>query len=175
MQRRHRNRSQRSLIAAKLRHSIEPERLVMKKFSRQKSGNAPAADINLDFGAAAAKVARVFEPDDYKMRIETARVVQSGSNVLVALDLVMVEGGDRIDSRPLWVAGPNAGTGPYAAENQHLLAQLLALADLPTSGNVNSLIPKLMGLEFDGYLILKRDSTGRTYNTLANIHQDGTP
>jgi hypothetical protein len=47
----------------------------MKKFTRQKSGNAPIADINLDFGAAAAKVARVFEPGEYRLRIESARVV----------------------------------------------------------------------------------------------------
>ena len=147
----------------------------MKKFSRQKSDNASAADFDLDFGAAAANVARVFEPGDYRLRIESARVIQSGPNVLVALDLVMVEGGDRIDSRPLWVAGPNAGIGPYALKNQHLLAQLLALAGQPTSGSVNSLIPKLTGLEFDGYLVLKREDTGRTYNTLATIHQDGAP
>ena len=38
----------------------------MKKFTRQKSGNAPIADVNLDFGAAAAKVARLFEPGEYK-------------------------------------------------------------------------------------------------------------
>jgi hypothetical protein len=147
----------------------------MKKFTRQKSGNTPTGDINLDFGAAAAKVAHVLEPGDYKLRIETARVVQNGPNVLVAMDLVIAEGGDRIDSRPLWVDGPNAGIGPYAAENQHLLAQLLALAGQPTSGNVNSLIPKLSGLKFDGYLILKRDSNGRAYNALATVHQDGAP
>ena len=60
----------------------------------------------------------------------------------------MAEGGDRIDSRPLWVDGPNAGVGPYAAENQHLIAQLLTLAGQPTAGNVNALIPQLAGLEF---------------------------
>jgi hypothetical protein len=147
----------------------------MKKFTRQKSNNSPTADINLDFGAAATKVARVVEPDDYKMRIETARVVQSGSNVLVALDLVMVESGDRIDSRPLWVDGPNAGLGPHAAENQHVLAQLLTLAGQPTSGNVHSLISQLSGLEFNGYLILKRDGNGRSYNALAAVHLDGAP
>lgn len=147
----------------------------MKNFTRQKSGNAPTADINIDFGAAATQVARVFEPGDYRLRIETARVVQSGQNVLVALDLVMVDGGDRIDSRPLWVAGPNASIGPYAAENQHLLAQLLALAGQPTSGNVNNIIPKLSGLEFDGYLILKRDSNGRAYSALATVPQDDAP
>ena len=117
----------------------------------------------------------MFEPGDYKLRIETARVVQNRQNVLVALDLAMAESGDRIDSRPLWVDGPNAGIGPYAAENQHLLAQLLALAGQPTAGNVNSLISKLSGLEFDGDLILKRDGNGRSYNALAAVHLDGAP
>ena len=147
----------------------------MKKFLRQKSDNTPTAEINLDFGAAAARVARVFEPDEYKMRIETARVVQSGQNVLIALDLVMAESGDRIDSRPLWVDGPNAGAGPFAAANQNLLAKLLTLAGQPTTGNVNALIPKLTGLEFEGYLILKRDSTGRTSNALTTVHPADVP
>jgi hypothetical protein len=147
----------------------------MKKFSRQKSDKTPTADINLDFGAAAAKVARVFEPGDYKICTESARVIQNGPNILVALALVMVDGGDRIDSRPLWVDGPNASNGPYAAENQNLLAQLLTLAGQPTSGNVNDIIPKLNGLEFEAYLILKRDSNGRAYNAIATVHQDGTP
>lgn len=115
----------------------------MKKFTRQKSGNA---DITLDFGAAAAKVARVFEPGEYRLRIESARLVQSGRNISVALDLAMVEGGDRVASRPLWVDGPNADIGPFAAENQNLIAQLLTLAGQPTTGNANALIPKLTGL-----------------------------
>jgi hypothetical protein len=148
----------------------------MKKFTRQKSGNAPIADINLDFGAAAAKVARVFEPGEYKLRIESARVIPSGQNILVALDLVMAEGGDRVASRPLWVDGPNAGIGPFAAENLNLVAQLLALAAQPTTGNPNVLIPKLTGLEFDARLGLAFDNrSGRTYNTLAAIYRDGAP
>lgn len=147
----------------------------MKKFTRQKSGNSPTAEIEIDFGAAAPKVAHVFEPGDYKLRIETARVVQNRQNVLVALDLVMAESGDRIDSRLLWVDGPNADIGPYAAENQNLLAQLLTLAGQPTSGNVNDIIPKLAGLEFEGYLILKRDSNGRAYNAIATVHRDDAP
>jgi hypothetical protein len=145
----------------------------MKKFTRQKSGNAPIADINLDFGAAAAKVARVFEPGEYRLRIESARVVQKGQNISVALDLVMAEGGERVGSRPLWVDGPNASVGPLAAENKHVVAQLLTLAGQPTTGNVNALIPQLTGLEFDGYLTLKRDSNGVTYNALATAYEDG--
>jgi hypothetical protein len=147
----------------------------VKKFIRQKSGNAPIADVNLDFGAAAAKVARVFEPGEYRLRIESARVVQKGQNISVALDLVMAEGGDRVASRPLWVDGPNAGVGPFAAENQNLVAQLLTLAGQLTTGNVNALIPQLKGLEFDGYLILKRDNNGVAFNSLATIYQDGVP
>ncbi len=147
----------------------------MKKFVRQKSGIAPTVEINLDFGAAAARVAHVFEPDDYKLRIETARVVHNGQNVHVALDLVMAESGDRIDNRPLWIDGPNASVVPFAAENQHMLAQLLALAGQPTSGDVNAIIAKLTGLEFEGYIILKRDSNGRAFNALATVHQDDAP
>jgi len=148
----------------------------MKKFTRQKSGNAPIADVNLDFGAAAAKVARLFEPGEYKMRIESARVVPSGQNILVALDLVMAEGGDRVASQPLWVDGPNAGAGQLAIENQHRVAQLLTLVGLPTAGNVSALIPQLAGLEFDARLVLEVDSrSGRTYNALDRIYVDDAP
>ena len=124
----------------------------MPKFTRQKFGNAPMADINLDFGAAAAKVARPFEPGEYRLRIDSARVVQNRrNNIFVVLDLVMAEGGERVSSQPLWIGGPNAGVGPLAAENRNLVAQLLTLAGQPTTGNVNALIPQLTGLEFDGF------------------------
>ena len=148
----------------------------MKKFTRQQSGNTPAADIDIDLGAAAAKVAHVLEPDDYRLRVEAARVVQSGPNVLVALELALMDGGGRVNSRPLWVDGPNAGAGHLAAENQHLLAQLLALAGLPTAGKLNELIPKLTGLEFDARLVLATDRRdGRTFNTIAAIYTEGAP
>src|SRR6516165_9802829 len=144
----------------------------MKKFIRQKAANQ-APDVELDFGAAAAKVARVFEPDEYKVRIESARVIQRNQNILIALDLIETESGGRIDSRPLWVEGPNANNGNLAAENQHLVAQLLTLAKLPTSGNVSELIPKLAGLEFDARLILAVDNrSGRSFNAIADIYTD---
>ena len=147
----------------------------MKKFMRQTSGGATTANINLDLGAASAKVGQVREPGDYRLRIEAARVL-SRQNISVALDLVEVEGGGRVANRPLWVDGPNAGNGHLAAENQHLLAQLLALAGLPTAGNLDELIPKLAGLEFDASIVLSVDhSTGRKYNSLATIYADGAP
>jgi hypothetical protein len=143
----------------------------MRKFTRQKSATAP--DVNIDFGAAAAKVARVFEPGEYKVRIESARVVQRKMNVLVALDLVEIESGCRVDGRPLWVDGPNSNAGNLTAENQHQIAQLLTLAKLPTVGNVGTLIPKLAGLEFSAQLVLAVDNrSGRSYNAIADVYLD---
>jgi hypothetical protein len=148
----------------------------MKKFTRQKSGNAPIADINLDFGAAAAEIARVFEPGEYRLRIESARVVSSKQNVLVALDLIETESSGRVQSRPMWVDGPNASGNRFATENKHLIAELLRLVGLPTDGNVGALIPQLAGLEFGARLVLDVDNrTGRSYNTLAAIYPDGVP
>jgi hypothetical protein len=46
----------------------------MKKFIRQNATKAPAADIAIDFGAASVKVARVFEPEVYRLRVKTASV-----------------------------------------------------------------------------------------------------
>ena len=148
----------------------------MKKFTRQTSGNAPIADVNLDFGAAGAKVACLFEPGEYRLRIDSARIFQNKQNVLVILALTDMESGSRVDIRPLWVDGPNAGVGDLAGRNQHLLGQLLTLRELPTAGKLGDLIPQLAGLEFDARLVLDPDNrTGRTYNALADIYRDDGP
>jgi hypothetical protein len=148
---------------------------MQRKFVRQKAnGNVP--DVNLDFGAAAAKIAQLFEPDEYRIRIEAARVIPKNQNVLIALDLIEMESGGRIASQPLWVDGPNANSGNLTSENQHLIAQLLTLAKLPTAGNVSELIPKLAGLEFSGRLALSIDNrSGRSFNAIADIYTDETP
>jgi hypothetical protein len=99
----------------------------MKKFVRQKSGNN-TPDVNIDFGAAAAKVPRVFEPAEYKLRLESARVILHQQNVSVALDLVELESGRLVDGLPLWVDGPNSDAGTLAVENKNLIARLLTLA-----------------------------------------------
>jgi len=138
----------------------------MRKFVRQKANNQ-APNVELDFGAAATKVARIFEPDDYKLRIESARVVSTDT------DLIEAQSGGRVDSRPLWVDGPNANSGNLVAENQHLIAQLLTLAKLPTVGNVSMLIPKLAGLEFNARLVLDVDNrSGRGFNAIADIYEE---
>jgi hypothetical protein len=84
----------------------------MRKFVRQKS-NSGVPDVELDFGAAAKKVARIFEPDEYKLRIESAKVIQKNENVLVVLDIVERESGNRVDGRPLWVDGPQQRCGKF--------------------------------------------------------------
>ena len=148
----------------------------MKKFTRQTSGNAPTADFNLDFGAAGAKLARLFEPGEYRLRIDSARIIQNKQNVSVVLSLIEMERGCRVDIRPLWVNGPNAGAGDLAGKNQHLIGQLLTSRGLPTKGDMGVLIPQLAGLEFDAHLVLDPDGrTGRTYNALAAIYVDDVP
>jgi hypothetical protein len=150
---------------------------MQRKFVRQsQKSNGGVPDVNIDFGAAAAKVARVFEPEDYKLRIESARVIPKNQNVLVALDLVEVESGSRVDGRPLWVEGPKSDAGNLTADNQHLIAQLLTLAKLPTSGNVGELVPKLAGLVFEARLVLAVDNrSGRSFNAIADVYQDQAP
>ena len=148
----------------------------MKKFTRQTSGNAPTADVNLDFGAAGAKLARLFEPGEYRLRIDSARIIQNKQNVSVVLSLIEMERGCRVDIRPLWVNGPNAGAGDLAGKNQHLIGQLLTSRGLPTKGDMGVLIPQLAGLEFDARLVLDPDGrTGRTYNALDDIYVDDVP
>jgi hypothetical protein len=145
----------------------------MRKFVRQKSVNGNAPDLKLDFGAAAEKIARIFEPSEYRLRIQSAKVIQRNENVLIVLDLVELESGGRVDSRPLWVDGPKSDAGNLTAENQNIVAQLLTLAKLPTAGNVSTLIPKLTGLEFDARLVLAVDNrSGRSFNALADIYAD---
>ena len=112
----------------------------MRKFVRQKS-NSGVPDVSMNFGAAAAKVARVFEHGEYKLRIESAKVIQKNENILIVLDLIETETGGRVAGLPLWVDGPRSDAGNLTAENQHLIAQLLTLAKLPTVGNVSELIP----------------------------------
>jgi hypothetical protein len=145
----------------------------MKKFTtRQKSDNAPTAEIELDFGAAAARAARVFEPGEYKLRIESARIIHRNQNVHVVLDLIEAESGGCVDIGVLWIEGPNAAAGNLVDKNQALVARLLTLAGLPTAGKVSALIPQLSGLEFDGLLVLNVDKSGRTINALAEIDMD---
>ena len=106
----------------------------------------------------------------------SARIIQSNQNVLVVLDLIETESGSRVDIRPLWVDGPNAGARQLAEKNQHLVAQLLTLVGLPTAGNVGSSFRNWRGWS------LMRASysppisrSGRTYNALAEIYVDDGP
>ena len=144
----------------------------MRKFHRQQKLNGTTAPINLDFGAAAAKVPITFEPGEYRLKVQAARVVEHNDNILIGLDLVELDTGNRVSGMPLWVAGPKSDGGNLTAENQNLIAQLLTLKQLPTSGNVSELIPQLADLEFDARLVVAKDNrTGRTYNAIADVYE----
>ena len=140
----------------------------MKKFIRQNASKAPTADINIDFGAASEQVARVLEPEIYGVQIAAASVTtRSNGNVFVHIDPVELESGAHVKLQPIWVDGPNAAAGSLVAENRHIIAQMLTLAGLETSGNVGVLIPKLAGLEFSARLAVSHDSSsGRSFNTI---------
>ena len=144
----------------------------MRKFVRQhKSNDKTPPDITLDFSAAAAKIARYMSLVTIGC-VSNRRVSSSATEIFsVVLDLIEESGG-RVDTLPLWVDGPNAGVGDLAARNQHIIAQLLTLAGLPTAGNVGTLIPKLAGLEFDARLALAVDGRSWPYPQRAgrNFH-----
>jgi hypothetical protein len=143
----------------------------MRKFTRQTHANTPAT---IDVGAASEQVHRIFDPDVYNLRIESARVIQNGKNTSIALDLIEVETGGRVALQPLWVAGPNANVGRFAIENKHIIAQLLALAGKPKEGDPRELIPALAGLTFEAQLIISRETgTGRIFNAIGTIFIDG--
>jgi hypothetical protein len=148
----------------------------MKTFVRQKPVNTAAVATTIDFGAASGQIASALDPEVYSLRIEAARVVQRNQNTLIALDLIEVESGAHVAIQPIWVDGPNANAGRLAAENRHLIAQLLKLAGKPTAGDVHELIPALAGLTFEARLTICTDSrTGRIFNAIGTILVDGGP
>jgi hypothetical protein len=77
----------------------------MKKFVRQKTNDTAVADTTIDFGAASAQIARVLDPEVYKVRIESGRVIQKNQNTLVALELIELETGTHVATQPIWVDG----------------------------------------------------------------------
>ena len=67
---------------------------------------------------------------------------------------------------------------PFAAENQQLLLKLLESAGQTTEGEISiaESIKALVGLQIQARLVLDFDQrTGRTYNKLFEIINDGAP
>ena len=111
----------------------------MKKFTRQTSGNAPPANVNLDFCSSRREGRPLYLSQAATDLASTPPALfKTNRTFPVVLNLIEMEGGSRVDIRPLWVDGPNAGAGDLAVKNQHLIAQLLTLRELPTAGNVGA-------------------------------------
>jgi len=143
----------------------------MKSLQRQKSASTTAREINIDFADASEEIARVFEPGIYILRINGATVINSEEgNTCILLQVSELESQARVDTRPIGLAWPNADEKRLAAENRHVIAQLLHLAEQPTSGNLAELLVKLLELEFTVRLSLATDNnTERTYNAIAAV------
>jgi hypothetical protein len=143
----------------------------MRSFRRPPSATP---DVEIDFGGAKDRLPKLLEPGSREVQIQAAKVVAKNDNISVILDLLDVETGVRIDSRPLWVDGPKANSGTLAAENQELIGRMLELAGKSTSGPVGQLMAELAGLTFTAVLGVGTDSrTGRVYNTLIGVYAVG--
>ena len=133
----------------------------------------------MNLRASAGQLARVFEPEIYELCIKGARLIHSGSgNISLALDIIEIESGAAVSTRPLWLDGPNAGNGPFAAENQQLLLKLLEAAGEATTGEIQiaESIKALVGRQIHARLVIDPDQrTGRTYNKLFEIIYEGGP
>ena len=145
----------------------------MKKFTR----STATTNVTMNLRATAGQLAKVLDPEIYELCIKGARLISSeAGNVSLALDLTEVESGAAVNARPLWLEGPNAGNGPFAAENQQLLLKLLEAAGETTEGEIQiaESIKALVGLQIQARLVLDLDQrTGRTYNKLIEIINDG--
>ena len=73
----------------------------MKKFTRSTANT----NVTMNLRASAGQLARVFEPEIYELCIKGARLIHSGSgNVSLALDIIEIECGSTVSTRPLWLA-----------------------------------------------------------------------
>ena len=147
----------------------------MKKFTRSNT----ATNLTMNLRASAGQLAQVLDPEIYELCIKGARLISSeAGNVSLALDLTEVESGAAVSTRPLWLDGPKAGKGTFAAENQRLLVQLLEAAGEATEGEIQLAvsIKALVGLQIHARLMIASDQwTGRTYTKLIEIINNGAP
>jgi hypothetical protein len=147
----------------------------VKKFTR----STATTNVTMNLRATAGQLAKVLDPEIYELCIKGARLISSeAGNVSLALDLTEVESDSAVSTRPLWLDGPKAGNGSFAAENQRLLVQLLEAAGEATEGEIQIAvsIKALVGLQIRARLLIASDQrTGQRYNKLIEIINDGAP
>lgn len=140
----------------------------MNRFVRPSSrqANAPGP-FQINF--AAAKKTVLLDPGRYELRIERAELVGRQGNTSIALTTTDIASGQIVNTKPMWVAGPNARFGDLAEQNQAVIADLLRLGGQPLEGNLAGLLKGLVGLRFLGDLGIESDQNANPFNSLRGV------
>jgi hypothetical protein len=113
---------------------------------------------------------------DYLCSVKRAALIEShrGGNISVVLELLDPESNDHYDTRPLWVAGPNAGEGNMAGRNLGIVRDLLEAVGIPPDAYkeiTDELLARLVNKTFDLRLDLDRGSRGGEFNVIVRVNQ----
>ena len=140
----------------------------MNRFVRpnRQQPNAPgSSQINF----AAAKKTVLLDPGRYELRIERAELVGRQGNTSIALTTTDIASGQIVNTKPMWVAGPNAKSGDLSEQNQAVIADLLRLGGQPLEGDPAVLLKGLVGLRFVGDLGIESDQNANPFNSLRGV------
>ena len=140
----------------------------MNRFVRPNSqqANAPGS-VKLNF--ATAKKTVLLDPGRYELRIERAELVRRQGNTSIALTTTDIASGQIVNTKPMWVAGPNAKSGDLSEQNQAVIADLLRLAGQPLDGDPAVRLKGLVGLRFLGDLGIESDQNANPFNSLRGV------
>jgi hypothetical protein len=114
------------------------------------------------------------EPGDYGLVVEKAQLSRNRlGNTSVVFEFRDRESGSLVRIRPLWIHGPNADRGTFAADNATIVKDMLEVAGhAPGSyAQINDqLLATLVGWTFDLQLILQPGTTGETCNAISAVN-----
>lgn len=133
--------------------------------NRQPAKAPGSSQINF----AAAKKTVLLDPGRYELRIERAESVRRQGNTSIALTTTDIASGQIVNTKPMWVAGPNAKSGDLSEQNQAVIADLLRLAGQPLDGDPAVLLKGLVGLRFLGDLGIESDQNANPFNSLRGV------
>jgi hypothetical protein len=117
----------------------------------------------------------LLEPGSYDVVVDEAWLIASrGSvgNISVVLKLHDADTGTVIDTRPAWIAGPNAGRGPMAARNQAIISDLLSAAGIEEADYTaftSTLLTNLVGKTFAVELSIDRGKLAASFNSIVRV------
>jgi hypothetical protein len=117
----------------------------------------------------------LLDPGPYDVVVDEARLIaspRSPGNISVVLKLHDADTGTVIETRPAWIAGPNAGRGPMAARNQRIISDMLDAAGTPADSYerfTNELLANLVGKTFAVELGIDQGRLASSFNIITRI------